>query len=332
MLGHGTEIRAYRPDDEADVLALYHASFEAGAARKLIERRWRYEQNPAGPHLTMVCALDDGSLVASYTAVPLRISLFGQPARGAVMVDAMAHPRVRGAVLGRGGIFARTTHALSQRLAAEGFQFCFGVPQSRHARLGQLLMKYDIWDDIGFYSRELSDTWIKRLRRALPDPRIDLVESFGGEADMLWERLQPAYDFAVIRDARYLRWRYDECPGHDYVRLVLRRSGGGWDGWLVISVEGTTATVVDALLPPGSRRRSSALLYRAIGAALERGATEMLAWARPGTPIQRALVHAGFWEGRYEGVRFACRLFDASVNGDALRERWYFQPGDTDEH
>jgi hypothetical protein len=325
-------IRPYRPEDEPEVLALYRTVFGAGAEEKLVERRWRYERNPAGHHRTMVCALEDGSLVASYTAIPLRVGLLGRPTRGALMVDAMTHPSVRGALLGRGGIFARTTEALAQSLTEEGFEFSFGVPQRRHARLGQLVMSYELRDDIGYYSRAIEDTWIKRMRRTLPDPRVERLESFGPDADALWERLSPAYDCSVIRDARYLRWRYDECPRHDYLRFALRGRDGGWDGWMVVSVDGATATLVDALLPPDPSRGASALLYRVMGAAIGRGATEMVGWARPGTPIERLLVAGGFWKETYDGVRFACRLFVDSVDGVALRDRWYFQPGDTDDH
>jgi len=334
VLDREAVIRPYRPGDEPAVLELYHASFEPGARDKLVEREWRYARNPAGRHRTMICALDDGSLIAAYTGIPLRASLAGRPGRAAVMVDAMTHPAFRGAMLGRRGIFARTVHAwVEEFTVGEGrTQFCFGVPQRRHARLGRLLMGYELWDEPGYFTRAIGDSRIKRLRRGLPDPRVGRVEAFGEEADALWERLAPAYPSGVIRDARYLRWRYDECPGHDYLRFVLRRPEGGWDGWLVLAVDGAKATLVDALLPPGLPRRAPALLYRALGAALERGASEMEAWASPGTPIERLLLEAGFWQGTYEGVRFACRLFDDALDGAALRERWYFQPGDTDDY
>lgn len=334
ILDREAEIRRYRPADEPAVLDLYHASFEAGARDKLVEREWRYVHNPEGAHRTMVCALDDGSLICAYTGIPLRASLLGRPGTVSVMVDAMTHPAYRGAMLGRRGVFARTVHAWIEEFTVDRgpFQFCFGVPQRRHARLGRLLMGYDLWDRLGYFTRALDDSWIKRVRRALPEPRVERPDRFGEAAEELWRRLAPAYPSGVIRDGRYLRWRYDQCPGHDYVRLALRRAGGGWDGWLVLSVDGAKATLVDALLPPELPRGAPALLYRALGEALERGATEMEAWAGPETPLERLLLDAGFWKGTYEGVSFACRLFDESLDADVLREQWYFQPGDTDDH
>lgn len=334
VLDRGAVIRPYRPEDEPAVLDLYRVSFEADARDKLVEREWRYLHNPEGAHRTTVCALEDGSLICAYTGIPLRASLLGSPGLAAVMVDAMTHPAYRGAMLGRRGVFARTVHVWVEEFTVDRrpVQFCFGVPQRRHARLGRLLMGYDLWDHLGYFTRALDDSWIKRLRRTLPDPRVERIDGFGDEADALWNRLAPSYPSSVIRDARYLRWRYDDCPGHDYLRFALRRPEGGWDGWLVLSVEDGKATLVDALLPPELPRRGPALLYRALGEALGRGATAIEAWAGPGTPIERLLLDAGFWKGTYEGVSFACRLFDESLDADALRAQWYFQPGDTDDH
>jgi len=334
VLGREAVIRPYGPADEREVLRLYDASFEPGARDKLVEREWRYERGPRGRHRTMVCALDDGSLIASYTGIPLEASLLGSRGCVAVMVDAMTHPGYRGAMLGRSGVFASTVRAWIEEFTVDRgpFRFCFGVPQRRHARLGRLLMGYEIWDQIGYYSRELADSLIKRVRRSLPAPGVDRIERFGAPADALWRRLERDYASAVVRDARYLQWRYDECPGHEYVRFALRGRGDEWEGWLVLGFDGTTATIVDALLPPELPRRAPALLYRALGVALERGATAMQAWATPGTPIARLLEAGGFWRGPYEGVRFACRLFDGSIDGAALRHAWYFQPGDTDDH
>lgn len=333
VLGRTVDIRAYRPEDEPALLRLYETVFGISDADARRDREWRYMRNPAGSHQTIVAVLEDGEAIASCTGIPLRARLSGQACSVAVMEDAMTHPSYRGAMLGRTGLFVRTVQNWVDNFTsgAGPIDFSYGTPQPRHARLGQLLMGYELWDGIGYYSREIRDTPIKRMRRRLPEPRVVRVDEFGAEADAVWERLKESYPSAVIRDARYLQWRYKDAPVRDYIPLALRRAGGQWDGWLVLSVADETATIVDALLPVIPPAAASALVYRAIGVGLEQGARHIQAWATPGSGIEELLKRNGFGHAEFEGARFAARTFAPSLSAQRVRDEWYFQPGDTDE-
>ncbi len=333
-LDRWVEIRPYCPEDEAGVLRLQRQVFGSAGAAARRDRAWRYRENPAGAHRTMVATLDGGDVIASVTGVPLRGCLAGRPATVAAIQDAMVHPSYRAAILGRRGLFVCTAGEWIRTFTTgpDPIAFAFGTPQTRHAKLGKLAIGYELWSEVRYLVREAEDTLVKRIRRRLPDPRIVEVRAFGDAADELWQRLAPAYPSAVVRDARYLRWRYDEAPEREYLRLALRAGNGRWAAWIVMRVQGETATIVDALLPPGPFRAASALLYRAIGMALQREADFIQAWSLPGSPLDALLGRSGFARRPWEGAHFAARLLDRSLDKARVRGEWYFQPGDADEH
>ena len=62
-------------------------------------------------------------------------------------------------------------------------------------------------------------------------------ERRGPELDELFERVAAAYRFLVRRDARYVRWRYLECPDVPILVVAIRK----WRrlaGWIVFRIRG----------------------------------------------------------------------------------------------
>lgn len=330
VAGAEYEVRSYRESDEPSVLELHNLVFGAASEARLRQREWRFTNNPCGVQRTSVCSSENGKIICVYAGIPLRGQLLGDPVTFSLMADSMTHPGYRGAVLGRRGLFIRTAlHWIDRNTGPEDLAFGFGNPQVRHARLGKLLLGYELWDDLGRYSRTLEDTLLKRIRRRIGDPRIAEVGEFGEEADRLWSRVSGDYSAAVIRDRRYLSWRYRDGPQGDYIVLASRSSGGTWSGWVIFAVRGGVSTVVDAIVPRNPAV-ADALLYRAIGYSLDRGAHSIEGWATAKSSLGRLYGRAGFARERQAGTRFACRLF-APMDKAAVRRGLYIQPGDTDD-
>jgi len=59
--------------------------------------------------------------------------------------------------------------------------------------------------------------------------RLDL---FDDRADILWTRVRGDHQAMVVRDRRYLNWRYSERPDAEYTLLGFER-GSDLDGYLV---------------------------------------------------------------------------------------------------
>ncbi len=70
--------------------------------------------------------------------------------------------------------------------------------------------------------------------------------SLPAELDELFESLRHGLGTAVVRDLRYLKWRFVECPTSEY-RCVLTRRAGALTGYLVFGITNGQLNVKDWL-------------------------------------------------------------------------------------
>jgi hypothetical protein len=93
--------------------------------------------------------------------------------------------------------------------------------------------------------------------------QLELVKNTGPEFDDFFARVAPAYRFLVRRDARYLRWRYLECPDVPYFIVAIRK----WRrliGWSVFGVRGSRLAWGDALFDPRHPNAAEVLLRHVV--------------------------------------------------------------------
>ena len=75
--------------------------------------------------------------------------------------------------------------------------------------------------------------FVKRSRRRPGSTSIVEVDCFGPEVDELWEQTRGDYPVIFPRDARFLNWRFVDCPEPSYRRFVAQR-GGRTVGYVVL--------------------------------------------------------------------------------------------------
>ena len=126
----------------------------------------------------------------------------------------------------------------------------------------------------------------------------EFTSEFGSEFDALWQRVAPELDFAAVRDARYLSWRYKRHPIHDYRCLTLR-SEGQLNGFAITrpgEVLGTDGLLlVDFLASSWAPRSSAPLIEAVVKQAQDAHRDVVAALATPGTRFYRALMLSGFY-------------------------------------
>ena len=89
------------------------------------------------------------------------------------------------------------------------------------------------------------------------------VDEFDARANDLWERARDAFDYAVIRDAAYLNWRYcDPRAGVYRVRTAMR--GDDLVGFMVSALHHADLQLVDLLTLPGDEDALRALIEDAV--------------------------------------------------------------------
>jgi hypothetical protein len=229
---------------------------------------WLYRRNPDGPSTAWFVVDDRSGEVAGCTAVfPRRIAVRGQP-RATVAWncgDFCIMPRYRA-----GAAAIKLRQAARDGVDAGVSPFLYAHPNDRmlqiHLRVGHQPLGRMI--RLARPTRLSGDGALNRigtlaLRAARPERvlRRDECEIATGplprELDDLFERMRPSLGTALVRDVRYLTWRFVDCPMTEY-RLLLARRGSELTGYLVYCVTNGQLNIKDWL---GLDRRAVRSLF-----------------------------------------------------------------------
>lgn len=261
-------VRAYRPGDETAITELFTLVF--GQPLSLAAWRWKYTESTTGTPYALLATDRQGTLLAHAGAVALRGRYQGQDIPFFQICDVMVHPQHRGH-LGARNLFTQLLHTLLDTLAAQFPQaFCYGFPGRRPFLLGERAQVYGRLE-------QAVETVLKPVRR-LPFLRVTPLAWDDPCLDRLWQRLAGQSALLLIRDQRYLRWRYANHPLHSYELLGLTL-GGYTLGWAVTRRVGEHWLIIDLLLPQRWLRPALMALQRA---AQGRSLETLAVWLPPG--------------------------------------------------
>jgi GNAT superfamily N-acetyltransferase len=157
------------------------------------------------------------------------------------------------------------------------------------------------------------------------------VDCFGSEVDELWERTRGDYAVIVPRDARFLNWRFVECPEPRYRRFVARRRGRVV-GYVVLRhaepVELPEGIIVDLYASRHDTETLDALVRHSLAffgatvAAVECGTSV--------AEIKAVLRQHGFFKTRTHRPTCICRDSALRRHLEQLRNDCFFSKGDHD--
>jgi hypothetical protein len=233
--------------------------FNRGFNVAIPQRRfdWLYRRNPDGCATAWFVVDDRQGDIAGCTAVfPRRIQVRGQQ-RDTVAWncgDFCILPRYRA-----GGAAIALRRAARDGIEAGVRPFLYAHPNDRmlqihlrvgHHPLGQMLRLARPTRVGG--PAVIGALGTAALRVARPEllQRRDEAEvgamPAAPELDELFESLRAGIGTALVRDARYLHWRFVECPTDTY-RFIVARRRGRLTGYLVFTVAGELLLVKDWL-------------------------------------------------------------------------------------
>jgi hypothetical protein len=283
------ELVAYEPADKESYLALLREAWGARALTRA-EFEWWFERNPEGSLMSVARA--DGRVVGVAAHSLFRMVLDGEERTVSFSVHATTHESVRGR-----GVF-RDLELKHEREAQErgvAVVLAFASAPTAPLFLGPLR-----WTEIARYRM-----WARPLLRSSASKTLQ--QSVAKSLEMPGDAAAP-WPNHVVRDSRYLAWRYTESPrGYEIVR-----SG---DGYAVLGRRGATALLAD--LAP-----SAALLRRAIRAARGR---VLVGVPAPGQRV--AFLSHGFVP-THKSLHFMGKSLAGRLNTDS--RAWRFTLGDTD--
>jgi len=296
-----SEVRAYRPDDEAGVLDLLETALGDGPAGGRTPEffRWKHLENPFGRSYLLVS--ESGGHIAGLRAfMRWRFRADGREVRAVRAVDTATHPEHQGR-----GIFSALTRLGIEEVTQDA-DMVFNTPNAKSLP-GYLKMG---WRSVGRIDVDLrprrplgAATALLGLgsngapRRARPEVRAEAAPSAladPGVAELLAAADAPRGCLVTDRSVPFLRWRYADAPGFDY-RAVRESVGARLTGLALFRVRPRgplwETTIADVIAPAGDLRTALRLLRRVVQAA---AVDHVSCRAARGTAAARAARVAGF--------------------------------------
>ncbi|HEX8168906.1 MAG TPA: hypothetical protein VF824_00020 [Thermoanaerobaculia bacterium] len=243
--------RAYRDGDEAAILDLFARSFPH-APRGLAHFRWKYRDDPFGSGRISLTFDAAGRLVGHYSGYGVPFRLDSRDVLAHQIGDTMTDVSVRHVGRGPSSVLGRTALDFYARFCEGQIAFNYGFNVANIQKFSLRFLRSDRVEPVTYRVRDLRAhplAPLPRLQRWLHGTRFELVRATTPEWDELFARAAPAYRFLVRRDARYVRWRYLECPDREYHVVAVRK----WRtliGWIAYRVEGSRFLWGDALFHP----------------------------------------------------------------------------------
>lgn len=244
-------VRAFQPGDEGQVLNLFARSFPH-APRALAHFSWKFCRNPFGnEHISL--AFEGDQLVGHYAGYCVPFVDGGSVLPAHQIGDTMTEPSVRHVGRGPTSILGRTALHFYATFCEQQVAFNYGFNVANIQRFSLRFLRSDRVEPVTYRMRDVVArpfSRVKAIERLARGYRLELVKNPGSEFDELFARVASSYGLLVRRDARYLRWRYFECPDQPPYFVVAIRKLGRLVGWSVFRIVTDSLRWGDLLIDP----------------------------------------------------------------------------------
>jgi len=331
-------IRPATAGDEARLVDLFASVY----GRSIDVSHWRWKlAHPQATVPNVWLVMSGERPVFQYAGIPTTLRIDGAAVTGMVSVDTMTAPDFR-----RRGLLTRVATQVYAQWGDAGMAFVMGLPNekwgSRTSAVGLRPLFPFRWlarplRPEALLAHRLSIPWLRRLSfvSALwswatslpgrPDASVQVrpVDRAGVEFDDLWERCKDDARFGVVRDRRWVQWRFLDCPSRRYeVRLALRGTEPvGYCAYHVHEAGGRrSAFLAELACARGDMGARDALLADLIR---QLPGVELL-WtqAAPGTHTYRWLRRRAFFVGHEFSVQMAPFSPHLPIDDMARPEHW----------
>jgi len=251
-----------RPLEEADLAAL-SALFRRVYDRERTPEHYRWKfLAPLPPFCgpRMWTAWDGAVMVACAGMLTYPFWWQGREHLGVTTCEYHTHPDYR-----RRGLVSDLQAKLFASLAPQGAVYAMALPNQN---LAPLLAKtgYVTQFQARWFIRSTA-WWLNCLRKPPSGRVVRTLAEPGAECDAAWARVRGEVDACVVSGASWLRYRYRECPTHQY-EVLLAEDDLGPCGILVVGKKNvgkrSEAVIASYLVRPDDDTTVSALLRFAV--------------------------------------------------------------------
>lgn len=257
--------RGFADGDAPAILDLFAKCFPH-AVRTIEHFRWKYEHDPFGARHISLTLDAEGSLVGHYAGYPVPFQCGEEQLLAHQIGDTMTSLSSRHIGRGSTSILGRTASDFYKRFCEGQVAFNYGFNTANIRRFSSRFLGIERVAPVIFRERDLVRLPIRKIgrwARKAAGYHLELVRTAGMEFDEFFDRVRSSYSFLVKRDARYLQWRYLDCPDTTYFLISIRR----WRrlvGWSVFRVQGRSLIWGDALFDQHVRSATAVMLRHVV--------------------------------------------------------------------
>jgi hypothetical protein len=305
-------IRDYKTGDEEGITILFGDVF--GKKMSIEQWKWKYFIPGKGRIYSKIAEDISGKIIGHAGAIPLRGIFQNKAIQFFQIVDVMIHVKARG-FLGKKNIFESLMKTLFEDIKKEFPDvFCYGFPGIRPFVLGKRIKVYD--------QIELASEDAKHLHRSLLNPyKVQLIAWDDDRLDSLWTMFSKDFSLSIIRDKRYLSWRYATNPFFSY-QLFGFFLLGKLKGWVVTKDSDNEIFIVDLLTEP---RRSTGILKALENHLISRGGGNIRIWLS-----ERWRKHIKGYTANETQAVVTNMIWKLPLTTSTVKENLYYTMGDLD--
>jgi hypothetical protein len=333
-------VRETQEGDEAQILDLFERSFHH--RRGAEHWRWQYRDNPCavagqrGPRITVateVAAGEEERLVAHYAGYPVAFYRRGETLIAHQIGDTMTAPEVRSVGRGPTSLLARCGRHFYARYCRRQVAFNYGFNVGNIQKFSIRFLDAHRIEDVPFYRRAAATPLPPPAKSWTGKPlyrlQVDAVPNEGW--DRLFHQVAPHYGALVRRTAEYLRWRYCDRPGFDYLLVAAHRRRTPV-AWAVFRRDGDRLLWGDFLCHPRHPQAARDLLAAALEHPAHQGVERVEGWFPPRPEfLPKVLDWLGFERlPEPQDLALMCVSFEDPAAPEWLGRELYYTMGDGD--
>jgi len=325
------EIRPYKPNDEEIILETFNDVFKT--QRTMDHWKWKYLSNPYGQ--TWISAIwHQDKVVAQYAGYPVYLYMQGKKQLSCQAADAFTVSNYRKIGHGATSLMSRAFRHYERSFCETQTAFGYGFNVNKIQRLGKLFWQHTVPTQV--YQRILDEfqvsqyrkirTWFSRLKGY----NVIKTTQANEWADQVFEQVKDDYCWLLIREQKYLKWRYEQHPDfkHDFFVVYY---WGKPVGWIVGRLENNRWLLGDALFEPK-------YAYIALQLALNKLFNEcpqiqhIDSWCSE-VPLwwNELLDKLGFIKQRqFQNLDMVAKFYLSKISPEELAQNFYFTWGDSD--
>jgi len=206
-------IRRYKDTDKENIRGLFRKCF--GREMSQNEWAWKYKMSPWGS--VAYVAVDNKKLISHYGAIRYAFLRKGDVFWTFQPCDVMTHSDYRGRIYGKKPPIVKIVEKFYMENIMD---FAFGFPSERHARLQTSLLGGSEHRKVTLLKKSLVSTNEMKFRTYILEVGWDNIHI--DDLDDFWVSCSKTYPLSIVKNSKYLLWRYMEHPSQYYTLVGLR--------------------------------------------------------------------------------------------------------------